>query len=338
MKKKKKIFSVLTLIIVVIGVMVIGLLMNSQRLHKSEQGLTDSKLKIGYIIDGNKDDNNLYISAYNGILNVKDETESYFSMRENISADKLESTAQTYADDGFNIVILCGVDYDPIAEKLAGEFPNTKFIVLNSRLENGTNLGSLYMDYRSSGFIKGMIAGYVTKNNVIAGIGYSEDNATMYELYGFETGVHYVDADIQVYNEYVTKRGGDTTAGSLLEEFTTYGADTVIAVAGNKDIEVLDKAESKNLYAFGSSISYIESYPDIVMAVTSFDISGGIGDIIKMVYENGFNGESIALDFDIEYNDGLKARIPTSGLTKVDSVLNNLKSGKLDIDKLAPLE
>ncbi len=336
--KKKKILSILILIIVVISFMVVGLLMNSQRLHKSEQGLTDSKLKVGFIIDGNKDDNNLFISAYNGIMNVKDETESYFSMRENISAENLETTAQTYAKDGFNIIILSGKDYDEIAKNLAGEFPDTKFIVLNSKLENGTNLGSLYMDYRSSGFIKGMIAGYITKNNVIAGIGYSEDVATMYELYGFEMGVHYVDSDIQVYNEYVTKRGGDTTAGGLLDEFSGYGADVVISVAGNKDSEVFDMAELKNMYAFGSNKSYIESYPDTVIAVTSYDISGGVGDIIKMVYDSGFNGESIALDFYIEYNDSIKARVPASGVSKVDDVLNKLKSGELEIDKLAPLE
>jgi len=336
--KKKRLLSFFVLIIVIIVVMVIGLFVNSEKLHKSEKGLTESKLKIGLIIDGNKDDSNLYISTYNGIMNVKDETKAFFSMREGIKADKLEETANAYAKDEYNILILVGVDYDKLANKLADDFPNIKIIVMNSNLKNEKNLGSLYMDYRSSGFVKGMLASYVSKNNVIAGIGYSVNDATMHELYGFENGVHYVQPDIQVYSEYVTKRGANASVGSLLNEFIGYGADVVISSAGNKDKEVYDLAESKGLYAFGNNSSYLESYPKTMIAVTSFDVSGGVSDIIKMVYENGFKGESIALGFDIEYNEGLKAKIPAKGISRVEDTLNKLKSGALDINKLAPLE
>jgi hypothetical protein len=49
-------------------------------------------------------------------------------------------------------------------------------------------------------------------------------------------------------------------------------------------------------------------------------------------------GESITLEFDLEYNEGLKARVPAGGITKVEQTLNDLRSGKLDIDKLVPME
>ncbi len=336
--KKKRILRFLAIIIAIIVVMIVGLFINSETLHKSEKGLTESKLKIGFIIDGNKDDSNLNISAYNGIMNVKDETEAYFSIRENISADNLEITSKTYAEDDFNVLILAGANYDDIAKNLAEEFPDIKFIVLNSNLSNGKNLGSLYMDYRSSGFVKGMLASYVSQNNVITGIGYNNDNATVHELYGFEQGVHYVNPDIQVYSEYVTKRGGDASVVSLLNEFMGYGADVVLSAAGNRDSEVFDLAEEKNIYAFANSISFLESYPETVVAVTGFEVSVGVADIIKMIYVNAFNGESIALDFDIIYKEELKGEISERGLNRVEDVLNKLKSGELDINKLAPLE
>lgn len=336
--KKKKILSFIAGVLVIIAVMLVAFFLDSKPLQKSEQGKEDSEFKIGYIISGNKDDSYLYTAAYNGLMNVKNETSAYFSMRENIDADKLEAEAKKYADEGFSVIVLCGDGYDETAEKLAGTYPDTDFVVLNSNINNNENLGSLYMDYRATGFIRGMLAGYATKRNVVAAIGYKDDTATLHELYGFEKGVQYVDADIQVYGEYVTKRDNDISAGKLLEEFIGYGADIVISSAGIYDSEVFEVAETKGIYAFGGNSSFIEEYPRTILAVSNFDISGGVGDMVRMVFEDGFAGESIALEFDVEYNDGLKARLPGDGIKKVDSTINELRDGELEIDELVPLE
>lgn len=336
--KKKKILSILIGFIVVIAVMVIGLLINTKPLHKSDQGQKDSEFKIGYIIDGNKDDNYLYISAYNGIQNLKIETSAYFSMRENIEVDQLEVNIENYTNDQFDIIILGGDDYDEKIKELADKYPDTDFVALNSKINNNKNLSSLGINLRTAGFIRGMLAGYTTKRNVVAAIGYTDDQPTIQELYGFEMGVKYINADIQVYGEYVTKRAGNTGAGDLLSEFAGYGADVVISASGIKDSEVFDVAENSNIYAFGNNSSLIENYPDIMLAVCSFNLTSGVEDMIRMTFDNGFLGENIVLDFDLEYNEGLKARLPVAGINKVEQTLKDIKSGKLDIDKLVPME
>lgn len=336
--KKKKILSILVGFIVVIAVMVIGLLMNTKPLHNSDQGQKDSEFKIGYIIDGNKDDNQVYMSAYNGIINLKTETNAYFSMREDIEAEQLEANIQKYTEEKFNIIILGGKDYDEKAKELADKYPETDFVVLNSQVSNNKNLSSLNMDLRASGFIKGMLAGYISKRNVVAAIGYKEDINTLHELYGFEMGVGYINPDIQVYAEYVTKREGDIGAGDLLKEFAGYGADAVISASGTYDKEVFDIAENLKIYAFGNNNNLLEDYPETMIAVCNFNIARGIEDMIRMSYDNGFMGESIALEFDLEYNEGLKARLSAGGLNKVEQTLNDLRSGKQKIDELVPME
>lgn len=336
--KKKKILSIIAGIIVVIAVMVVGLLMNTKPLHNSDQGKKDSEFKIGYIIDGNKDDNQVYTSAYNGILNLKNEMNAYFSMRENIDIDQLETNIENYTNDKFNIIILGGNDYDEIAKELASKYPDTDFVVLNSKISNNKNLSSLDIDLRTAGFIRGMLAGYTTKRNVVAAIGNIDDKVTIQELYGFEMGVKYINADIQVYGEYITKREGNIEAGDLLKEFITYGADVVIAASGSYDSEVYDIAENSKIYAFGNNNGLLETYPSTMIAVCSFNITRGVEDMIRMTFDNGFMGESIALKFDLEYNEGLKARLPVNGIDRVEQTLNDFRSGKLDIDKLVPME
>lgn len=336
--KKKKILTIFIGFIVIIGVMVIGLLMNTKPLHNSDQGQKDSEFKIGYIIDGNKDDNQVYTSAYNGILNLKTEMKAYFSMRENIEVDQLETNVEKYVNDTFDIIILGGDDYDETAKALADKYPDTDFVVLNSKINNNKNLSSLDINLRTVGFIRGVLAGYTTKRNVVAAIGYIDDQPTIHELYGFEMGVKYINADIQVYGEYVTKREENIGAGDLLKEFATYGADVVIAAAGIHDNEVFDIAENSNIYAFGNNNSLIENYPETMIAVCSFNITRGVEDMIRMTFDNGFMGESIALEFDLEYNEGLKARLSQGGINKVEQTLDDLRSGKLDINKLVPME
>lgn len=336
--KKKKILSILIGFIVIIGVMVIGLLINTKPLQNSDQGQKDSEFKIGYIIDGNKDDNQVYTSAYNGILNLKTEMNAYISMRENIKVDQLETNVDKYSNDKFDIIILGGNDYDGKAKELADKYPDTDFVVLNSKISNSKNLSSLNTDLRTAGFIRGMLAGYTTKRNVVAAIGYIDDQPTINELYGFEMGVKYINADIQIYGEYVTKREANTKAGDLLKEFITYGADVVIAASGKDDNEIFDIAEKSDIYAFGNNNSLIENYPNTMIAVCSFNITGGVEDMIRMTFDNGFMGESIALEFDLEYNEGLKARIPIRGIDRVEQTLEDIRSGKLEIDKLVPME
>lgn len=336
--KKKKILSIIIGFTAVIAVMVIGLFINTKPLHNSDQGQKDSEFKIAYIIDGNKDDNHIYDSAYNGIINLKNETKAYFSMREDVGSDQLESIIQKYSEEDFNIIILGGKDYDEKAKELADKYPETDFVVLNSQVSNNKNLGSLKMDLRSSGFLRGMLAGYITKRNVAAAIGYKDDNATIQELYGFEMGVKYINPDIQVYAEYVTKREGNVGAGDLLKEFAGYGADVVISATGTDDDEVFDLAENLKINAFGNSNDLLDKYPENMIAVCSFNIVSGVEDMIRMSYENGFMGEDIVLDFDLEYNEGLKARLSPGGLNKVEQTLNDIKSGKLKIDELVPME
>lgn len=318
--------------------MVIGLLINTKPLHKSDQGQKDSEFKIGYIIDGNKEDNQIYTQAYNGILNLKTETNAYFSMRDNIEIEQLETNVENYINDQFDIIILGGDDYDDKAKELADKYPDTDFVLLNSKVSNSKNLGSLDLDLRTAGFIRGMLAGYTTKKNVVAAIGYIDDQPTIHELYGFEMGVKSINADIQIYGEYVTLREGNIGAGDLLKEFATYGADVVIAAAGVHDSEVFDIAENSNIYAFGNNSSLIENYPETMIAICSFNITRGVEDMIRMTFDNGFMGESIILEFDLEYNEGLKARIPAGRLNKVEQTLNDLRNGKLDIEKLVPME
>lgn len=335
---KKKILSILVGLATVIAVMVIGLLINTKPLHNSDQGKENSEFKIGYILDGIKDDNYVYTSAYNGILNLKTETNAYFSMRENIEVDQIEANVQKYTDEDFDIIILGGKDYDEKIKELADKYPDTDFVILNSQISNNKNLSSLNIDLRTAGFIRGMLAGYITKRNVVAAIGYIDDIPTIHELYGFEMGVKYINADIQVYGEYVTNREGDIGAGDLLKEFTGYGADVVISATGIYDEEVFDIAENSKIYALGIGSNLLEKYPDTMIAVCSFNLIRGVEDMIRMTYDKGFMGESITLEFDLEYNEGLKARVPAGGITKVEQTLNDLRSGKLDIDKLVPME
>lgn len=336
--KNKKILSILVGFIVVIAVMVIGLLINTKPLHNSDQGQKDSEFKIGYIIDGNKDDNHVYMSAYNGIINLKTETNAYFSMREAVTPDQLESNIQKYTEEEFNIIILGGKDYDEKAKELADKYPETDFVVLNSQVSNNKNLSSLNMDLRSAGFVRGMLAGYITKRNVVAAIGYTDDITTIQELYGFEMGVKYINADNQVYAEFVTKREGKIEAGDLLKEFAGYGADVVMSASGIFDDEVFDIAENIKINAFGNNNNLLEKYPENMIAVCSFNVTRGVEDMIRMTYDNGFMGESIVLEFDLEYNEGLKARLSAGGLNKVEQTLNDLRSGKLKIDELVPME
>lgn len=335
--KKKRIISILSAIAIIIIVSITVLLLDSRPLHKSEQGKNDSEYKIGYVISGSVDDSRLSREAYNGLMAVKDESGAFFSMRENIAADQLEDDIRQYAEENFDIVVLLGEGYEEIGEKLAGDLPDLNLVLLDSNIKNDKNLGSLSVEYRTTGFIKGMIAAYMTKNNVVAAIGYKEDQPTIKELVGYENGVKYIDADIQVYGEYLDSKGENAKGGDLLLEFAGYGADVVLAAAGTRDQEIIEAAEGKKIYSLGAASSLLEEYTSFLLGATSYDIEAGVGDIVRMAMQEGSFGDNIALEYQLDYNQALKSKIPAAGQKKIDGIIEKLKGGELKIDELVPM-
>ena len=121
---------------------------------------------------------------------------------ENVSVANQADLYRQYAAKGYNVVIGWGGQFTDGAVQVAQEFPNVKFIVVNSGVENGKNLASIDTDIQDWEFLGGFVTAKLSKTGVIGWVGGQCFPATAANLHGVEQGAKYANANIKVLSTF----------------------------------------------------------------------------------------------------------------------------------------
>ena len=81
------------------------------------------------------------------------------------------SAARQYASKGFDIVIAHGAQYKNLVLEMAEEFPGTSFAFGTSAEVGPKNVFTYMPGSEETGYLNGLIAGMVTKSNVVGLVG-----------------------------------------------------------------------------------------------------------------------------------------------------------------------
>ncbi len=84
---------------------------------------------------GGKFDKSFNEAAYNGIEKFKKETNTEYRDFEITNDAQREQAMQRFARDGHNPVIVIGFSFGTTLEKVAKEFPNTRFTIIDSKID-----------------------------------------------------------------------------------------------------------------------------------------------------------------------------------------------------------
>lgn len=70
---------------------------------------------------------------------------------ENVQAADYESTFRNYAECGYNLIMAAGTQFDEAANKVAANYPNTTFCVVNGIVAKGANVAPIFpKEYEAS--------------------------------------------------------------------------------------------------------------------------------------------------------------------------------------------
>lgn len=214
--------------------------------------------KVGLAYDvGGRGDQSFNDSAYKGMEQAIDEvaaqcTEAKAAPKENDTqrAERL----RTLAEGGFNPVIGIGFIYSSAAAKVAAEYPDTKFAVIDGGIEGDVppNLTFLGFAEEQGSYLTGMAAALKTKVKHVGFVGGTHSDLIKKFEAGYTAGVRSVDPSIKVDVQYLTEdptdgeggfenpTGGKDAATAMYEG----GADIVYHAAGKSGLGVFDAVEA----------------------------------------------------------------------------------------------
>ncbi|WP_448190680.1 BMP family lipoprotein [Azospirillum sp. sgz301742] len=203
---------------------------------------------------GGKFDKSFNEAAYTGAERFKKDTGIAYRDFEVTNEVQREQALRTMARRGASVVVAMGFAQAAPLEKVAREFPGTKFCLIDEKLD-APNVQSVTFKEEEGSFLVGMLAAQASKTAKVGFIGGMDVPLIRNFLTGYEQGVRHAapNAEIFVNMTGTTPAAwNDPTRGAeLAKSQFGRGADVVYAAAGATGLGVLQAAADAGKLGIG---------------------------------------------------------------------------------------
>ncbi|GII53183.1 BMP family ABC transporter substrate-binding protein [Planotetraspora thailandica] len=168
-----------------------------------------------------------------------------------------EERLRLLAQGGYNPIVAVGFAYSGSLAKVAKEFPDTHFAIVDDDAATGANIDNLVFAEEQGSFLVGAAAALKSKKGDVGFVG-GVDVPLIHKFQaGFEAGAKAVKPDIKIQTKYLSQPPdmsgfGDPAKGKTAAQgMYDAGADVVYQAAGGSGGGVFDAAKASNGLAIG---------------------------------------------------------------------------------------
>jgi basic membrane protein A len=203
---------------------------------------------------GGKFDKSFNEAAYNGAELFRKETGIAYREFEVTNEAQREQALRNMARRGSPIVVGIGFSQASGMEKVAREFPKTKFTIIDAVVDL-PNVQSVVFKEHEGSFLVGMAAAMASKSGKVGFVGGMDIPLIRKFALGYEEGAKYVNPKIEVFQNMTGTTpaawNDPTRGGELARSQFDRGADVIYAAAGATGLGVLQAAKDKGRLAIG---------------------------------------------------------------------------------------
>ncbi len=288
---------------------------------------------------GGKFDKSFNQGVYDGLEKFKKETGIKYREFEVTNETQREQAIRKMAQRGSDIVLGIGFAQSDAIKKVAAEFPNTKFAIIDGYVV-APNVQSILFKEQEGSFLVGMMAVMASKTNKVGFVGGMDIPLIRRFACGYVQGAKHASSSATVIQNMTGTtpsawndpgRGGELTKGQFGQ-----GVDVVFAAAGGTGVGVYQAAKDAGKLAIGVDSNQNYMHPgtmltsmlkrvDVAAHKTFMDAQNGTwkGGIVVLGLAEG--GIDWALD---EHN---KSLVSADMKAKVNQAKADIISGKIKV-------
>lgn len=306
-------------------------------------GAPKSKVKIALIIESTVDDKGWGQAMHDAIMTVQKKYGASlveYNYSEKMKPVDAGSAARQYASRGFDIIVAHGAQFKNLILELAEEFPKTTF-AFGTNADVGPKNVFTYMPMsEETGYINGVIAGMVTRTNIIGIVGPVDAGDSARYNRGFWLGVKAVNPKADIKIAHTGSFADYVKAGELAQTHIKAGADVLTGAAQQASgaLRAVAEYKDKQIWWLGQDtlqLSMPEGFK--VIAASSYDYAPVIEAMIEKRQAGVLGGENIPMTFNnggfaFKYNDKV-GTVLTSAIRKAaDQARADITARKLKLD------
>jgi basic membrane lipoprotein Med (substrate-binding protein (PBP1-ABC) superfamily) len=289
-------------------------------------------LRVALITPGPVSDQGWNGSAYDGLLRIKDSLGASVSHIETATPAEFEENFRAYGAQGYDLVFGHGSEFQDAAIRVGPEFPKTVFVTTGGNRAVGNVVG-IEFAFEEGSYIAGMIAGAITKSNVVGCIGGTELPPVKRSFDAFADGARAVNAHIRVLTSYIGN-WDDASAGKEqgLAQIGR-GADVIFGNADAAGLGVFQAArESHGVRMIGANADQTHVAPELVIGSVVIDVPHAFLSVARELQAGTFTSRVISFGTKSDVvrwvdNPALAATVPAARRTQIDSVIARFKAG-----------
>jgi basic membrane protein A and related proteins len=298
------------------------------------------ELKPAVVFDrGGKFDKSFNEAAYNGIERFKKETGIEYRDFEITNDAQREQAIQRFARDGHNPILVVGFSFGTTLEKVAKEFPNTRFTIIDSKIDAPNVRSALFTEHEGS-YLVGMMAALASKTNKVGFVGGMDIPLIRKFACGYVQGVKAAKPTAEVIQNMTGTTGAafnDPAKGAeLAKSQLDRGVDVIYHASGGTGVGVLRTVAEAGKLGIGVDSNQNGMHPgkiltsmikrvDVAVYSTFADAKAGKWAPGVAIYGLKEDGVGYAMD------DNNKALVSPEMKTIVDKAADDIKAGSLKV-------
>ena len=315
----------------------------------------DCKIKVGIVFDiGGKNDRSFNAAAWEGVKRAERELPICLYDVEPGNPTSIEPAMRAFAERDFDLIIGIGFAQGPIMQKVANDFPNIKFAIVDGVIFEADgktpkkNVASLVFREHEGSYLVGMLAAQKSKSGVLGFVGGMDIPLIHRFETGYAEGARSVNPNIKIYDNYVgvtdsawnNPGKGKELALNQIEK----GADVIFTAAGNSGLGAFDAVEQYGKNSSGEANKFVIGVdsnqngvkPGFVLTSMVKRVDNAVYDVVRDVRDGKFAGgfHAFGLDKDgVAYamDDNNKALLTPEMLSRVEEAKGKIVGGEIKV-------
>ncbi len=251
--------------------------------------------------------------------------------------DDAAAAIRDYASQGYDLIIAHGSQYGSSLKEIAPDFPKTAFAhgtTVDTFVDEGINNVFAYEAASDEGgYVNGVIAGKLTKSNVIGVVGPIETGDAKLYIDGFVAGVNASNPAATVNVNYIGSFSDVALASEAASTHISAGAD-VLTGSAQMVVGAIGKAKENGVLWFGTQASQTALAPDVVVANEIYDWTVVLNDILDQIDNEVYGGKAYVINLEnggevIEFNPDYT--LPADVKQLAEDTIQGIKDGSISI-------
>ena len=224
---------------------------------------------------------------HNALQAAEDRGEIVYDYSENVSNTDYERVMREYAEQGVQLIVGEAFGVEQPSRAVALEYPDIKFLMGSSLPAAEPNFAVFDNFIHEPSYLTGMIAGGMTKSNIIGMVGGYPIPEVNRLMNAFMEGAKEVNPKVKFTISFIGSWFDPPKAKEAAFAMIDKGADVMYA----ERFGVSDAAKEKGKLAIGNVINTQDKYPDTVVASALWNMEPTVDRALKAVKEGKFKAE-----------------------------------------------